>query len=215
MKKNDKDCIFLVDDEPIVLETIGDTLKENYIQVHCFTRAADCIEHLGRQKCDLLITDLKMPEMDGIELLTRAKQLLPWMPVLVITGFGDIPTAVTAIQNGAVGFIEKPLERKPFLLKVESLLQVDTKNSSQIKLSKAERKILELVKTGKSSRNIANLMHRSQRTIEYHRTNMMKKFNASNSVEMIEKAIMFGFLKLSNQQSFNNADEIEKPRHKD
>ncbi len=67
-----------------------------------------------------------MPEMDGMELLAKAKRLAPWLPILVITGYGDKPTAVTAIRAGAVDFIEKPLDRKRFLWKVKSILQQST-----------------------------------------------------------------------------------------
>jgi two-component system, LuxR family, response regulator FixJ len=206
MVKNDKHSIFLVDDEPIVLETIGDTLKENYTQVHCFTRAVDCIEHLGRKTCDLLITDLKMPEMDGMELLTRAKQLLPWMPVLVITGFGDIPTAVTAIQVGAAGFIEKPLERELFLRKVQSLLYKDAIINSSIigkVLTEMECKVLELVVKGKSSKEIAHLLHHSTRTIEWHRSHIMGKLGVDNVVGLIKRTAAMGMVELPERQEHN------------
>ena len=70
-----------------------------------------------------IITDLKMPDKDGIELLTDIQHLAPWVPVLMITGYGDIPTAVKAMKAGAVDFIEKPLEKKNFVRKIKSILR--------------------------------------------------------------------------------------------
>ncbi len=87
---NDTQHIFLVDDELKVREVIGETLEQLNVNVSCFSSAADCLEQLYPQECDLLITDLKMPEMDGIELARRARLLAPWMPIMIITGYGAL-----------------------------------------------------------------------------------------------------------------------------
>src|SRR3972149_3841963 len=102
---NIKQRIFFVDDEPEVLKMVGRTLEQAGYNVSCFSRAADCIKQLRYQTCDLLITDVKMPEMDGIELLTEAKRIIPLLPVLVITGYGDVPMAVRSLKLGASDFI--------------------------------------------------------------------------------------------------------------
>ena len=110
--------ICVVDDEVTVLRAIERTLKSLGVQVKAYTSAKECLRYLSRHQCHLLITDFKMPDMDGLELVKRARALAPWLPVIVITGFGDVPLAVKAINMGACDFIEKPLERATFLVSV-------------------------------------------------------------------------------------------------
>jgi len=190
--------IFFVDDEPKVREVVGKTLEELGSKVSCFASATDCLEQLGSQRCDLLITDVKMPEMDGMELLAKAKRLAPWMPILVITGYGDIPTAVTAIKAGAVDFIEKPLDKKSYLWKVKSILQQSTFDDSYIgkPLTESEIKVLKLIIDGKSNKEIANLLHRSVRTIEVHRSHLMRKLDVDNVVDLVKRVALMGLVEL-------------------
>jgi FixJ family two-component response regulator len=185
-----KQHIFFVDDEPGIRDVVSETLEELGSKVSCFTNAADCLEQLYRQKCDLLITDVKMPEMNGIELLTEAKRLAPWVPVLVITGYGNIPTAVTALKTGAVDFIEKPLHKETFLRKVTSILQQSTSTHTHTgkSLTKSEKRILKLIIEGKSNKEIADLLNRSIRTIEVHRAHGMHKLGVDNLRDLIKRA---------------------------
>ena len=90
--------IFFVDDELKVCQTIGEALGQLSKNVRCFTCAETCLEQLCSERCDLLITDLKISGMNGMELMLKAKHLRPCLPVLIITGYGDIPMAVKAIQ---------------------------------------------------------------------------------------------------------------------
>ncbi len=201
--------IFFVDDEPKVREVVGETLEELGSKVSCFACAADCLEHLGFQRCDLLITDVKMQEMDRMELLAKAKRLAPWMPILVITGYGDIPMAVTAIRAGAVDFIEKPLDKKSFLWKVKTILQQSTFDDSYIgkPLTESEIVILKLVIAGKSNKEIAYLLHRSVRTIEVHRSHLMRKLDVDNVVDLVKRAAMMGLVELPAKQKRDNANQ--------
>ena len=193
-----KHHIFFVDDELEVCEVVSETLEESGYEVSHFTRTADCLERLRSEICHLLITDLKMPKMDGIELLTEAKRLAPWMPVLVITGYGDIPTAVAAIKAGAADFIEKPLDRDSFLNKVASILRRSPRLGFDVgkPLTDREKRILKLVTEGKSNREIAFLLHRSVRTVEAHRSNLMEKLGVDNLVDLVKLASRMGLVKL-------------------
>lgn len=194
--------IFFVDDEPKVREVVGETLEQLGSKVSCFASAEDCLEQLETQRCDLLITDIKMPGINGIELLTEAKSIAPWLPVLVVTGYGDIPTAVTAVKAGAVDFIEKPLETKTFLKKVKSLIKrnpaLDFMKDEP--LTKSEVKILKLVVEGKSSKEISNILHRSVRTIEVHRARIMQKLEVDNIVDLVKRAATIGLIDLTDNQ---------------
>ncbi len=194
--------IFFVDDEPKVREVVGETLEQLGSKVSCFASASDCLEQLEIQKCDLLITDIKMPGMNGIELLTEAKRLAPWLPVLIVTGYGDIPTAVTAVKAGAVDFIEKPLETETFLRKIKSLMKrnpvLDFMKDKP--LTKSEVRILRLVIGGKSSKEISNILHRSVRTIEVHRARIMHKLGVDNLVDLVKRAAVMGLIDLIDNQ---------------
>jgi FixJ family two-component response regulator len=202
MRKNIKQHIFFVDDEPMIREVVGETLEQLGLEVSCFARAVDCLEQLDQQKCDLLITDLKMPGMDGVELLKEAKRLAPWLPILVVTGYGDIPTAVTAIKAGAVDFIEKPLDKETFLHKVKSILQQSISTDIYVdkSLTHSEVRIFKLIADGKSNREIADLLHRSIRTIEVHRAHLMEKLGVDTLVDLIKRAAEFGLTDLETKQ---------------
>jgi FixJ family two-component response regulator len=181
--------VFVVDNEPAVCKAVARTLGELNIKISCFFSAEDCLAHLKKQDCHLLITDLKMPEMDGIQLLTKARLIAPWLPVLIITGYGDIPTAVKAVQMGASNFIEKPLQRETFLHTVRALLDKGARMSEMLgrSLTRAEIRVLRFVLAGKSSKEIASILHRSLRTIELHRQHIMRKLGVNNVVELVNR----------------------------
>ncbi len=182
-----KQYVFFVDDEPKVRKMVGRTLEQAGLKVSYFARAAECLKQLHSQTCDLLITDVKMPEMDGIELLTEVKRIIPSLPVLVITGYGDIPMAVKALKVGASDFIEKPLDRQSFLSAVDSVLKRNTQNHPLVGkvLTKTEMRVLRLMLDGKSTKEIAGLLHRSTRTIEDHRTHIMHKLGANDLMHLV------------------------------
>ncbi|MCK5226221.1 MAG: response regulator transcription factor, partial [Planctomycetes bacterium] len=186
--------IFIVDDEQGVLKVIEQTLKSLDCSITCFDKAADCLEQIRLDGCDLLITDVRMPDMDGIELTTKAKQTNPNLSVLVITGYADIPMAIRAIKTGATDFIEKPLKRDTFLQAVESVLEKAGEIDPLVgqTLTKTEERILELIIAGKGNKEIAFMLHRSVRTVEWHRNRIMRKLNVDNIVDLIKTSVGAG-----------------------
>ncbi len=117
--------------------------------------------------------------------------------------------AVTAIKAGAVDFIEKPLDKKSFLWKVKSILQQNTFNDSYKgkPLTESEMIVLKLVITGKSNKEIAYLLHRSVRTIEVHRSHLMRKLDVDNIVDLVKRAAMMGLVELPAKQKQDNANQ--------
>ena len=194
-----KQHVFVLDDERSVREVIARVLEGAGISVICFGDPATCLARLRSQMCSLLITDLKMPAMDGIEVLTQVKRLAPWIPVLIISGYGDIPTAVRAIKAGAVDFIEKPVEKKDLIHKVKSILQqsASTDPSLDTPLTQAETTVLTLVLDGKSSKEIAKVLHRSTRTIEWHRSHVMRKLKAENMLDLVRRVVAMGLIDIA------------------
>ena len=197
MRRVAKRHVFFVDDEPNIRKVVGETLEEFGLKVSCFACAADCLYQLNPLKCDLVVADVKMPKMDGIELLTEIKRIAPWLPVLLITGYGDIPMAVRAIKAGAVDFIEKPLDKESFLYKVKSILYKSHISDLRIirkPLTKNEEIVLELISRGKTNKEIATLLNRSIRTVEVHRSHIMRKFGVNNFAEMLKRAAAMGLI---------------------
>ncbi len=189
--------IFFVDDEPAVCKSVSQTLRRSGYKVSCFADAENCLERLQIRDCDLLVTDVKMPGMDGIELVRRAKCIIPWLPILVITGYGDIPMAVRAVKAGAAEFIEKPLQKQSFLAVVQAILkQQDLGDLLKGKsLSKKEIAVLRLILQGSSNREMAHILHRSIRTIEDHRCHIMRKLGVDSVVELVQRATVMGLVK--------------------
>ena len=184
-----KKQIFFVDDEPNVREMVGRTLEQADLKVSYFASAAECLKQLHSQTCDLLITDVKMPEMDGIELLIEVRRIIPPLPVLIISGYGDISMAVIALKAGAADFIVKPLERQSFLSAVESVLKRNPLTHPLVNkvLTKTEIRVLHLILDGKSTKEIARLQCRSVRTIEFHRGSIMHKLGVDNLVDLVKQ----------------------------
>ena len=194
--------VFFLDDESKVREVVKETLEEAGIEVTCLAGANECLARLGAQRCDLLITDLRMPEKSGLELLADVKRLAPWIPVLMITGYGDIPTAVKAMKGGAVDFIEKPLGKRAFLQKVTSILQESTLASmSQCEpLTRTEIQVLRLIIDGKTNREIASAIHRSVRTVEVHRAHVMRKCGVDDLVDLVKRCAAVEGMRVQSKQ---------------
>lgn len=185
MAKKVEQVVFIVDDEVKVCQAICETIQDSGLKAMCFTDPVECLDNISPGTCDLLIADLKMPEIDGIELMKRAKRIVPWMPVLIITAYGDISTAVKATRAGAVDFIEKPLVKENFIRKVRSMLSWS--DGSGKRLTKTEAKVLKLVAQCKSNSEIAHILHRSTRTIELHRSHAMNKLGLRDFTDLLKR----------------------------
>jgi len=118
--------IFFVDDEPKIRKIAKKTLEQTGAIVKCFVNGIECLTQLPSQRCDLLIIDMQMPGMGGLELLVEAKRIASKMPALIVTGYADSDMASAVMKAGAEHVIEKPLYKKNFLLKVRSLLNKNT-----------------------------------------------------------------------------------------
>ena len=181
--------ICVVDDDITVLKAVCMTCEQVGADTHCFSDAASCLKALHSGCCDLLITDVKMPGMNGLELLREVERVIPSLPVLLMTGYGDVPLAVEALKAGAADFIEKPLEMSSLLSALESAIDGSHGVSGRAGpvLSKVELRVLRLLLAGKTVKEIASLRHRSLRTIEDERARILRKLGAKNVVELLNK----------------------------
>jgi len=192
---SNKPSVFIIDDDAIVLEALNRTVQSLGVTTKTFTTPAPCIKALRNEDCDILITDVNMPEMNGIELVVRAKEMKPFLPILVITGFADIPLAIRAVKSGATEFLEKPLDENQFLPLLKKMLEDNPLNTSaQPTLTDVERAVLKLVAKGKSNKEIAYQLDKSIRTVENQRHRLSKKLNAPSTAELVKIAIEIGLI---------------------
>lgn len=202
--------VVFVDDEPRVCQVVSKTLERVGLNVQCFHRAQDCLAYLADKPCDLLITDVRMPEMDGIELLHEVRARLPWLAVLIVTGYGDVALAVRAMKAGAADFIQKPLDRDRFIQTVQSLLEQKAGRTAaeQCGLTRTEIKVLHLILEGRNNREIATVLHRSTRTVEVHRSHVMQKVGATSVVDLLRRVTDMGlFRSPSPERGASQGDE--------
>jgi two-component system response regulator FixJ len=188
--------IFFVDDDPNIRAVVQEILESAGIHVRVFSSAQDCLAGLNQHnRCDLLITDFKMNGMDGLALIREVKTRLPWVPTVMMTCHGDIPLAVSATKAGATEFIEKPCNPQALLSAIQKVLEnaIRPELLLQRRLSDAEVQIVRNILDGKTSREISHSLHRSIRTVEVHRRNIMRKLGVRNVAELIRKAFALGF----------------------
>lgn len=190
MANKSKTRIFVVDDDTCLLAAIGLYLKKAELDCECFETPDDCLKRLLHQYCDLLITDVQMPGKSGLDLLDEIKHIAPWVPVIMMTSYGDVSLAVQAVRAGAVDFIEKPLEWDSFQTLIRSTVAqagIGPRLKGQ-SLTNTETIILRLILQNKTNRDIADILHRSIRTVEVHRRHIMQKLNVHTIVELVKTA---------------------------
>jgi two-component system response regulator FixJ len=194
--------VFVVDDDECIRAAVCAILKRAKYDCCCFPNVASCLDELKAQSrdhaegCDLLITDVKMPGKDGIELLQEVRAAFPWIPVIMMTAYGSIPMSVQAVKIGAFDFVEKPVEEGKLLTLVEAALLKEADLHDPLvgkPLTRAERIVLCLILEGISNKRIAYILERSERTIEVHRSRIMRKLGVDNLVDLVKKATAMGW----------------------
>jgi len=192
--------VFVVDDDRAVREAMRDLLQQDGRMVELYASSEAFLEayHPGREGC--LLVDARMPGMGGLQLLQRLKSERTRLPAIMITGQGDVPMAVEAMQAGAVDFIEKPIGRGELFASIERALE-STEDSAKLSalretaatrlagLTARQRQIMELVLAGHPSKNIAADLGISQRTVENHRAAVMKK-TGSHSLSALIRLVL-------------------------
>ncbi len=200
--------IYVIDDDEAVRHSLEFLLKTAGLKVRSFEGAQAFLDVLPEIRSGCIITDVRMPEITGIDLLRRVKELGIDIPVIVITGHGDISLAVEAMKIGAVDFLEKPFDDDTLLAVVKSSLSRNVDNAqrnaeiSQISdrlavLSNRERQVLEGLVAGKANKVIAFDLGISPRTVEIYRANLMTKMAANSLSDLVRMALTAGILKTS------------------
>ncbi len=197
MEKSKEKIIFFVDDDSEARRSANKVLSQlSNFKVICFDDANSCLAEIKKSNCDIVITDVNMPKTDGIKLAKMIKELIHQMPILVVTGHGNVPMVSKAFKAGAADFIEKPLNEENLLPAVKEVIKKlppdDTPDISV--LTKTEIMILKQIGTGKSNKQIAVDIERSVRTVENHRHRLMQKLGVKNAVKLTKVAINMGLV---------------------
>jgi two-component system response regulator FixJ len=199
------DVVHVIDDDEAMRNSLAFLLRAAKVEVLTYESASAFLESLPKIKPGCIVTDVRMPGMSGIDLLKRLRQLKVAMPVIVITGHGDVPLAVEAMKGGAADFLEKPFDDDALLAAIRAALDVQvTDNERQASraaihdklavLSNRERQVLEGVVAGHPNKTIAFDLGISPRTVEIYRANVMTKMGAGSLSDLVRLALVGGIL---------------------
>jgi two-component system, LuxR family, response regulator FixJ len=193
--------VHVIDDDEAVRASLEFLLRAEAIEVHTYDSAAAFLQVADGLRTGCVITDVRMPGMSGIDLLRRLTELKSPLPVIVITGHGDVPLAVEAMKMGAAEFLEKPFDDKILLAAVRAALTRQDSDSRRhaerdeidrrlAALSARERQVLEGLVAGHANKRIAFDLGISPRTVEIYRANLMTKMEAASLSELVRMALI-------------------------
>jgi two-component system response regulator FixJ len=192
--------IHIVDDDESVRDALGFLLLSADYAVRRYSSARQFLESDPQIAGACLLTDIRMPDMDGLELQTQVVARLKGLPVIVMTGHGDVPLAVKAMRAGAIDFLEKPFEDELLLDCIKRALEAgalsaEHDNRTQAarqaleSLTSREREVLDLLVEGHPNKIIAHQLGISSRTVEVHREHVMDKMQARTVADLVRKAL--------------------------
>jgi len=197
--------VHVIDDDDAARDSLMFLLRSAQIEVRSYETAPAFLATAKTVATGCIVTDVRMPEMTGIELLRRLREMGADIPVIVITGHGDIPLAVEAMKYGAADFFEKPYDDEALLAAVRAALnrqegaaqkaaELTALNERLATLSNRERQVLEGLVAGKPNKIIAFDYDISPRTVEIYRANVMTKMHAASLSELVRMALIAGIL---------------------
>jgi len=203
--RSDKAVVHVFDDDEAMRQSLAFLLGTVGMEVQTYESAVAFLEVAPTVKAGCVITDVRMPELSGVELLRQLRERKLDIPVIVITGHGDVQLAVEAMKIGAMDFLEKPFDDEALLASVRSALnQLDQDQKRQAarsdvearlaSLSNRERDVLQGLVAGHANKQIAYDLGISPRTIEIYRANLMTKMQAGSLSDLVRMALIAGIL---------------------
>ncbi len=197
--------VCVIDDDEAVRDSLRFLLNTAGLVAQTYESATSFLNHLPRVKAGCIVTDVRMPGLSGLDLLRRLKELHSAVPVIVITGHGDVPLAVEAMKSGAADFLEKPFNDEALLAAVNVALRDQgasaTRDADRVgvmdrlaTLTARERQVLEGLVAGHPNKTIAFDHGISPRTVEIYRANVMSKMQAASLSDLVRMALIAGML---------------------
>jgi two-component system response regulator FixJ len=198
---SERDLVHVIDDDDAVRESLAFLLRTAALDVKTYESAKLFLENLPGDLTGCIVTDVRMPDMTGIELLKQLQARGITLPVIVITGHGDIQLAVEAMKSGAVDFLEKPFDDERMLEAVRAALNNRRKDEARsneraeiseriASLSHREKQVLDGLVAGLPNKAIAHDLGISPRTVEVYRANVMTKMQAGSLSDLVRMALV-------------------------
>jgi two-component system response regulator FixJ len=195
------DAIALIDDDVAVLDSLRMVLANRGISAECFSSAEDFLAGVGQLSPACIVSDVRMPGLSGLELQNELRARALEVPLILITGHGDIAMAVRAIKAGAFDFIEKPFDNDVLIGAIRCAIESDARARTQHgriaelaaragELSLRQRQVMGLVAQGLSNKEIALKLGLSPRTVENYRAWVMEKMGAGNLADLVRMVVV-------------------------
>lgn len=187
--------VFLIDDDPDVRQALSWLLRAHCFCVATFASVADFLAAVTPQARGVIVMDLRMPEIDGLDGQALLRQRDFQLPILFLTAHGDVPSAVVALKQGAFDFLEKPVEGQALVARIQEALAFEAKLWSErqreaqwtdglAKLTEREREVLRLTLQGLPTKTIADRLGIAVRTVEVHRGHLFEKLGVKSALEL-------------------------------
>lgn len=204
---NTKPTVFLVDDDHAVRDALELLLDAAAFKTASFENAHAFLDAYTHNQAGCLVLDIRMPDMSGMELQDALAEKGITLPIIFLTGHGNVPMSARAFRSGAIDFMEKPFDESALLERIREAIQLDLSNrdtASKRKsarerlttLTQREQQVMLLVVAGKVNKEIATELNLSHRTVEIHRGRVMEKTGAGSLTRLIELAVASGLYQL-------------------
>ncbi len=189
--------VFVVDDDRAVRDSIQWLVESVGLDVETFDSPKRFLEGCSPDRPGCLLLDVRMPDMSGVQLQEILAKRGFTLPVIVITGYGEVPTAVRAMKQGAVDFVEKPFDDQALVELIQKCIERDTSDREHFVqraqardrlalLTPREREVLDLVVAGESNKEVANQLKISPKTVEVHRSRVMQKMQTQSLAQLVQ-----------------------------
>jgi FixJ family two-component response regulator len=198
--KRSEPVVFVVDDDEAVRDSLSMLMRSVGLAVETYPSALEFLDRFDASRTGCLVLDVRMPGMSGIELQERLAAKKATLPIIFVTGHGDVPMAVQALRTGAVDFIQKPFSDQALLDRIQQALaqhvreQEEASRKSTIReriarLTPREKEVMQMVADGKANKVIAADLGVSERTVEIHRARVMEKMLASSLPDLVKMVL--------------------------
>ena len=197
---NPSSTVYIVDDDEAVRDSLRWLLEANGYRVRAYISAESFLEDYDPNQVGVLIADVRMPGMSGLELQEQLIARKAPLPIVFITGHGDVPMAVTTMKKGAIDFLEKPFNESDLREIVARMLEQATQRVSKFqaqrdheamlaRLTAREQQVLERIVAGRLNKQIADDLGISIKTVEAHRANIMEKLEVTTVADLMKVAL--------------------------
>jgi FixJ family two-component response regulator len=195
--------VFVIDDDPMQCEALSYLLESVDLACETYARPLDFLRAYGADRPGCLVVDVRMPGMSGLEFQEELAVRGCTLPIIMITGYADVPMAVRAMKAGAVEFLEKPFGDQVILESIQQAIERDRQIrlseserarflSLSAQLTQRERQVMGMLVRGRSNKQIATELVLSRKTVETHRANLIAKMRVESVAELIRRALLAG-----------------------